>query len=117
MSTLKVNTIEEATSGGATFYTTKAWVNFDGFGVVSIRADGNVSSITDNGVGIYTVAFTSAVTDANFAAYGGAGQDANDPIRDTGFFAVNTTTSLKTETFYGNNTAADAGLVMIAVTR
>ncbi len=115
MSTIKVDTIQS--TAGTELYTTKAWVNFDGIGVVSIRADGNVSSITDNGVGLYTVTFTSAVTDANFAAYGGAGQDASDPIRDTGFFAVNTTTSLKTETFYGNNTAADAGIVMIAVTR
>jgi len=46
----------------------KAWVNFNGTGVVAIRADFNVSSITDNGVGDYTVNFTNAMLDAKFAA-------------------------------------------------
>ena len=48
----------------------KAWVNFNGIGTVSIRASGNVSSITDNGVGDYTVNFTSAMADANYALVG-----------------------------------------------
>ena len=68
MSTLKVNTLEEATVGGATFYTAKAWVNFDGSaGTISARASGNVSGIVDNGTGIYTVSFTTAFSDANYA--------------------------------------------------
>jgi hypothetical protein len=46
----------------------KAWVNFNGTGVVAIRASYNVSSITDNGTGDYTVNFTTALADANFAA-------------------------------------------------
>lgn len=45
----------------------KAWVNFDGTGTVAIRASFNVSSITDNGLGDYTVNFTNALTDANYA--------------------------------------------------
>ncbi len=46
----------------------KAWVNFDGTGTPSIRASYNVSSITDNGTGDYTVNFTSALADANYCA-------------------------------------------------
>ena len=46
----------------------KAWVNFNGTGTVAIRASFNVSSITDNGVGDYTVNFTSALADANYSA-------------------------------------------------
>lgn len=46
----------------------KAWVNFNGQGTVAIRASMNVSSITDNGVGDYTVNFTTAMTDADYAA-------------------------------------------------
>jgi hypothetical protein len=46
----------------------KAWVNFDGTGTPSIRASKNVSSITDNGTGLYTVNFTNALTDANYVA-------------------------------------------------
>lgn len=45
----------------------KAWVNFNGTGTVAIRAAFNVSSITDNGVGQYTVNFTTAMPDANYA--------------------------------------------------
>ena len=45
----------------------KAWVNFNGTGTVAIRAAFNVSSITDNGVGDYTVNFTAALADANYA--------------------------------------------------
>jgi hypothetical protein len=44
----------------------KAWVNFNGTGTVAIRASYNVSSITDNGTGDYTVNFTTAMTDANY---------------------------------------------------
>ena len=45
----------------------KAWVNFNGTSTVAIRASYNVSSITDNGVGDFTVNFTNALTDANYA--------------------------------------------------
>ena len=44
----------------------KAWVNFNGTGTVAIRASFNVSSITDNGTGDYTVNFTTALADANY---------------------------------------------------
>jgi hypothetical protein len=46
----------------------KAWVNFNGTGTVAIRASYNVSSITDNGTGDYTVNFTTAMVDANYSA-------------------------------------------------
>jgi hypothetical protein len=46
----------------------KAWVNFNGTGTVAIRASYNVSSITDNGTGDYTVNFTNALPDANYCA-------------------------------------------------
>lgn len=52
----------------ATAYGCRAWVNFNGTGTVAIRASGNVSSITDNSTGNYTVNFTTAMPDANFAA-------------------------------------------------
>ena len=52
----------------ATAYGCRAWVNFNGTGTVAIRGSGNVSSITDNGTGDYTVNFTTAMVDANYAA-------------------------------------------------
>ena len=48
----------------------KAWVNFNGTSTVAIRASYNVSSITDNGTGDYTVNFTTAMADANYSALG-----------------------------------------------
>ena len=52
----------------------RAWVNFNGTGTVAIRGGGNVSSVTDNGVGDYTVNFTTAMQDANYAM-SGSGED------------------------------------------
>lgn len=53
--------------GSAPSYACRAWVNFNGTGTVAIRASGNVSSITDNGTGDYTVNFATAMPDANYA--------------------------------------------------
>ena len=50
--------------------TCRAWVNFNGTGTVAIRASYNVSSITDNGTGDYTVNFTNALPDANYSLSG-----------------------------------------------
>jgi len=54
-------------SGTAPIYPCRAWVNFNGTGTVAIRASGNVTSITDNGTGDYTVNFTTAMPDVNYA--------------------------------------------------
>jgi hypothetical protein len=84
MSTLKTNTIQHLTSGfnnvvqfvdGAGTQNgrlARVWVNFNGTGTVAIRASFNVSSITDNGTGNYTVNFSNALSDGNYAyAYAG----------------------------------------------
>jgi hypothetical protein len=56
--------------GGSVLYPEfkcRAWINFNGTGTPAIRASGNVSSITDNGAGDFTINFTSAMPDANYA--------------------------------------------------
>lgn len=60
----------------------RAWVNFDGTGTVAIRGSGNVSSITDNGAADYTVNFTTAMPDANYAVVGAttAASNLNYPL-------------------------------------
>lgn len=60
-------------TGTAPVYACRAWVNFNGTGTVAIRASGNVSSITDNGTGDYTVNFTNAMPDVNYSAVGSSG--------------------------------------------
>ena len=57
-------------SGNAPIYPCRAWVNFNGTDTPSIRDSGNVSSITDNGVGDYTINFTTAMPDANYSFSG-----------------------------------------------
>lgn len=54
-------------TGTAPMFACRAWVNFNGTGTVYIRASGNVSSITDNGTGDYTVNFTTAMPDTNYS--------------------------------------------------
>ena len=74
MSTAKFNTLQNAAGSISVPVDTvvngsaKAWVNFNGTGTVAIRAAFNVSSITDNGTGDYTVNFTTAMVDANYSA-------------------------------------------------
>jgi hypothetical protein len=60
-------------TGTAPSYLCRAWVNFNGTGTVAIRASGNVSSITDNGAGDYTVNFTTAMPDADYCALATSG--------------------------------------------
>jgi hypothetical protein len=57
-------------TGAVTLFECRAWVNFDGTtnvsGLCTIRGSGNVTSIADNGVGNYTVNFTTAMPDTNY---------------------------------------------------
>lgn len=82
MSTIKVTTIQNL--AGVEVYTAKAWVNFNGTGTVAIRASGNVSSITDGGTGTYTVNFTVAMPDENYAPLIAAGETSGGIAQRTG---------------------------------
>jgi hypothetical protein len=106
-----------AQSGSAPIYGCRAWVNFNGTGTVSINASGNVSSITDNGIGDYTVNFTTAMPDANYSinATAGFSGGANSSMN----FWSNQTTS-QTRVWNRNqfgNSADDATKVSVAIFR
>jgi hypothetical protein len=81
----------------AVAYGCRAWVNFNGIGPVAIRASGNVSSITDNGVGDYTVNFTTAMPDDNYAVAGSAGNSAGGPtyVVSSHYLTEPTTSSIR----------------------
>lgn len=105
-------------SGSAPVYACRAWVNFNGTGTVAIRASGNVSSITDNGFGDYTVNFTTAMVDADYVWAGGATWSTTYG----GLIFVDNTYSPTTTTlrFYVQNTSYannDATRVCIAIFR
>ena len=71
--------ISWAAAGGGGVGDTEAWVNFKGDGAVTIRGDGDVSSITDNGTGIVTVNFdtTKASADYSVPAAGNVGNSSS----------------------------------------
>jgi len=115
MSTLKVNTLQ--TAAGVEVYTAKAWVNFDGTGTVAIRASGNVSSITDNGTGDYTVNFTNAMPNVNYSAVATSNQFASRlALASVATTEFRVTTGRQAD-FNGNATLVDANNVNVAVFR
>ena len=85
MSTVKCNDITNVTGGIPTVKGQKliptAWVNFNGTGTVAIRDSENVSSITDNGVGLYLVNFAVAMANSNYVALV-SGQGGNESQPD-----------------------------------
>lgn len=82
-------------SGNPPIYACRAWVNFNGKNTVAIRDSGNVSSITDNGNGDYTVTFTTAMPDANHCAVIGAvnRQDNSSINQTSGFHSSDSSTA------------------------
>ena len=98
----------------------KAWVNFNGTGTVAIRDSFNVASITDNGTGNYTVSYTNAMPNANYAAIAtiGGGSISNS-TESTQVISVSTTSVqvLVSSDGTGGNvyTLQDASTVCVAV--
>lgn len=107
-------------SGTAPLYACRAWVNFNGTGTVAIRASGNVTSITDNGVGDYTVNFTTAMTDANYCwSFGGdqSGARLNTfGVAKTGS-AVPTTSALRVQFYDDVSSAIDTAYACVKIVR
>jgi hypothetical protein len=104
----------------ATAYGCRAWVNFNGTGTPAIRGSGNVTSITDNGTGNYTVNFTTAMPDTNYAVVCMGGDSAN--VYGEIVHAANPPAQLTTSVQFlvsANNTSAraDSNYVAIAVFR
>ena len=128
MSEIRANTISDAAGTGPVTLTgqsaAKAWVNFNGTGTVAVREDFNVSSITDNGTGNYTVNFSTAMADTNYAPVVTASSDGRGfltvtAVHERSGSAIAPTTSafrvyLRTS---GTNTDVDSNYVNAIVTR
>jgi hypothetical protein len=101
----------------ATAYGCRAWVNFNGTGTVAIRASGNVSSITDNGTGDYTVNFTTAMPDANYSVQV-PGSVNNSYVRaGVGSQSDLTTTNVRIDVGSSTGASADRDCVTVAIFR
>jgi len=101
----------------------RAWVNFNGTGTPAIRASGNVSSITDNGEGDYTINFTNALPDVNYCMVSGP---SHTNSTDGSTFSVRsfstaiTTTNIRIITAFSNaanNGVLDMNTIGVAIFR
>lgn len=112
MSTARFNTLQNAAGSKSVPVNTvvdgsaKAWVNFNGTGTVAIRAAFNVTSITDNGTGLYTLNFTEAMPTANYSVAGVCQVDTTNGrsprvihamIYNTGSLRINTVSTASSE--------------------
>ena len=103
----------------------KAWVNFNGTGTVAIRASYNVSSITDNSTGDYTITFTNAMADGNFAVAGSA-RYADNTANQMRVVSINSagtlanamaTSSIRVNINYSNSNDEDVQVVTVVIFR
>jgi hypothetical protein len=110
----------------AVAYGCRAWVHFDGSGTPAIRGSGNVTSITDNGTGDYTVNFTTSMPDGNYSVTGAArfaGSSDPSAVRYVGISSgaalasVMTTSSVRVAVAYVNGALQDPDVATVAIHR
>jgi hypothetical protein len=119
LTTPNINSAQVSTvSGTAPLFMARAWVNFNGTGTVAIRGSGNVSSITDNGTGTYTVNFTTAMSDVNYCANLTGSGAAEGDARQVGVsIATYSTTAVKLYTATDTSATSDHVIVNVAIFR
>lgn len=131
--TMSANAGATLSAAPVTFYTThsrlapasvggmlcRAWVNFNGTGTVAIRSSYNVSSITDNGTGDYTLNFTTALSDANYACVTGSSNNTGifGTMSGINFNTAPTTTACRIYTTNDGGGANDPIYVTVAIFR
>ena len=104
-------------SGSAPSYSARAWVHFNGTGTVAINASGNVSSITDNGTGEYTVNFTTAMPDIYFSVSSFSGRNATPQVSGSGNNRTTSSVGISTGYYPTAFTAADVDSIMVQIFR
>ena len=109
----------------ATAYGCRAWVNFAGTssGTITPRASGNVTSVTKNGSGDYTLNFTNAMPDANYCFTGTAkpttamGTESYGRVVSVKYNVSPTTSALRVTTCTTGVGLEDFDVVCIAIFR
>jgi len=109
-------------TGTAPIYACRAWVNFNGVGTIAIKGSGNVSSITDQTTGDYSLNFTQPMPDANYCTTQMCGNDADSGTSHTAIFGAGssrTTSEVRFRTIIvsTSGSTADQNIVCIAVFR
>jgi len=123
--TLTISTLSDGTNSTSSTNciqgSAKAWVNYKGTSTVSIRASYNVSSVTVNGTGDYTINFTNALADANYAA--GGMLSWTNGVNASGAVSIRTDAGTPTASAFRincvgqNGTAYDRDYVLVSVFR
>lgn len=109
-------------SGSAPIYAARAWVNFNGTGTVSIRASGNVNTITDNGVGVFTINFSTALQDTNYSYVAGSrhindSTSGNAPMLYAFLSQTKTTSALQLQSYTASQVPQDSPECNVVVYR
>jgi hypothetical protein len=122
MSTIVAQTLSNGTISTSTANVingAKAWVSFNGTGTVAIRASYNVSSITDNGTGDYTVNFTNSFADVNYATTVTAGSSGPTSSSQAGSYTYGNplTSKINVGTNNAGGTLTDMPFVGVAIFR
>ena len=109
-------------SGTAPLYMCRAWVNFNGTGTPAIRGSGNVTSLTDNGAGDYTLNFTTAMPDANYSVIPMRYYATNDNGKYAQIMTSNvdgfvTTSGCRVRNLNPGDNSYDSGTVCVAIFR
>jgi hypothetical protein len=112
ISSASANTPVILGDSGTNYNTCRAWVNFNGTSTVAIRASFNVSSITDNGTGNYTINFTNALPNANYAVAGSGSSGGR--ILSVGTL---TTTNTQVLVYNAGDVAEDVATVSVSIFR
>ena len=99
----------------ATVGVCRAWVNAVGTGTVAIRASFNVTNITDNGVGDYTVNITNALVDANYSVICTSSQ--NTTVGPNNASSLSTTAVSNVKTLNDTGVNVDRDLISVAIFR
>ena len=109
--------LDGAQSGSAPIYGARAWVNFDGTGTIgtdqTIRGNGNVTNVYKNSTGRYTINFTTAMTDANYAVV----STSNSSSGWISASSTLTTSNVEIRTYNGTGASADSNEVTVIVFR
>lgn len=115
--TLTISTLSDGTNSTSATNciqgSAKAWVNFNGASGASptIRASYNVSSVTRNSTGNYTVSFTNAFANVNFVIAGSVQYlNSGSETSGTGYLAIKNGTSMVTTSSVKFNTGFDGAI-------
>ena len=95
----------------------RAWVNYKGTATVGIRASFNVSSVTVNATGDYTINFANALADANYSSVVSGGAKASGYSVGTDERTTPTSSAFRVLNSFPGVATADATYVYAAVFR